>query len=71
MSTPTRDRYVTFAGLDCDRIASAVVDRIRHHIEHTPAAGQWADYFSAKFMEQKHLVCCCTLGETFSAPLAG
>ncbi len=52
MNSFTRDRYTTFEGLSCDVNASKVVAFISHHISEP---GNWADYFSAKFAEQKRL----------------
>lgn len=51
----TRDRYVTFEGLDCDGNAAKVVEAIRNHIVDPAAAGKWSEYFHAKFGEQERL----------------
>lgn len=58
MSTPERDRYVTFDGLNCDSNASLLVATIRRHITDpgkVERVGKWVDYFNTKFTEQQRL----------------
>ncbi len=52
MGNEQKDRYISFDGLDCDANASKVIALIEHHISQP---GRWADYFNAKFSEQKRL----------------
>lgn len=54
MST-TRDRYITFDGLDCDANATKIVDTIRRYIDAPEHAGQWSDYFNKKLEEKRRL----------------
>lgn len=55
MNSPARDRYVTFADLDCDANATAVIEIIHQHLADPAGAGQWGEYFSAKLIEQQRL----------------
>jgi hypothetical protein len=55
MITPSRDRYVTFEGLDCDRNATRLMAIVRQHIGDPAKAGQWGRYFSSKLVEQQRL----------------
>jgi len=55
MQATARDRYITFAGLDCDQNAEAIVALVREHIADPAKAGRWADYFNRKFEEQKRM----------------
>lgn len=50
-----RDRYITFAGLDCDQNASKLIDMIRHYIQNPGGAEQWARYFEKKLQEKERL----------------
>ena len=55
MQNAARDRYISFAGLDCDENAVAIVALIRTHIADRDKAGPWADYFARKFEEQERM----------------
>lgn len=54
-STPNRDRYISFEGLECDENASTLVATIRRYIKEPGKAQQWADYFSGKLGEKERL----------------
>lgn len=55
MQPQLRDRYLTFAGLDCDRNATEIVALIHRHIADPAKVGPWAAYFTRKFDEQKRM----------------
>jgi hypothetical protein len=55
MTTPERDRYVTFDGLNCDSNATLLIAAIHRHISTPGKAGRWGDYFTTKFTEQQRL----------------
>lgn len=51
----SRDRYISFEGLDCDTNASKIVETLRHYISSPDKATQWANYFDAKLVEKQRL----------------
>lgn len=56
MSAPhSRDRYITFEGLDCDANASRIVTTIRQAIDSDALPDKWTDYFSKKLQEKERL----------------
>lgn len=54
-SMTTRDRYISFEGLDCDVNASKIVETLHHYIASPGNAQQWADYFKGKLVEKQRL----------------
>lgn len=55
MEETTRDRYISFEGLECDENAINIVDTIRHYVTHTEAGDRWRNYFEMMFTEQQRM----------------
>ncbi|MBK1649589.1 N(2)-fixation sustaining protein CowN [Rhabdochromatium marinum] len=49
--TQTLDRYISFAGIDCDQRAQQLVARVRQHMASLAEGSQWRDYFATKLAE--------------------
>jgi len=45
------DRYLSFAGLDCDERASQLLDRVRQHLKGKES--RWRDFFETRLSEAK------------------
>lgn len=55
MSDTRGDRYISFAGLECDRNAAAIIAVVRAHLGDIACDAAWARYFAAKFAEQQRM----------------
>lgn len=55
MNRSTRDRYISFEGLECDDNALRIVDTIRYHVATAEPADRWRQYFEMKFAEQRRM----------------
>lgn len=53
-STP-RDRYTSFAGIDCAGNAQRILDRLRHLVQADPPQSRLAPYFTTKLDQQEAL----------------
>lgn len=49
------DRYVSFCGIDCDRRADALIERLRSRLDEQPEGSLWRKYFEQKFEQQAKL----------------
>ncbi len=55
MNSYTRDRYISFEGLECDHHATQIIAAIRNHLAHDSAPEKWQNYFLIKFAEQQRM----------------
>lgn len=55
MTQQSRDRYVSFQGLDCDQKARQVVDFIEQYVAQPPHPSRWLEYFQMKLANRQAL----------------
>ena len=55
MTAETRDRYVTFNGLDCDANADRVMAFVNEQLAQLEKDDRWIGYFDGKFAEQQRM----------------
>jgi hypothetical protein len=48
------DRYVTFAGMDCDERAEHLMMQIHQRLRELGAQSPWSGYFTTKLAEAEH-----------------
>lgn len=54
-SAEKTDRYISFCGIDCDRNANELIDRLKQHLKALPAESKWRAYFEMKFEQQQRM----------------
>lgn len=49
------DRYVSFCGLECDKRADELIDRLKTHLSKLSEDSLWKQYFQQKITQQEKL----------------